>query len=366
MKKSIIALSASVVLSVHPGSASAQTAVTLYGVLDAGIDVQSPSSSSTAGNQSSLQSGISTPSRIGIKGVDDVGASLKVLFEIEAGVQIDRGDSSVPGTLFNRASWVGLSGDFGTVLVGRQLTPLYSALYSIDPFELGMAGNAGNLMHLGGGNLNGTTLVGGNNLMLENGGGSTAQNNSLRYNSHDWNGFSTELNYGFASQSDSISRGSETGATLYYRNGPLLMLASYDGINNLNDSHKFQTTLVGGSIDWSEFGLPVKTNIGYATNKGTDLIGGALTDSSNLLLGLRIPVGPHEVLFSYIHNTDNNYGLDANQIALGYTYALSNRTTLYSSIGEIFNKNSANYTLGNASNTGYGVRGFDLGLRHSF
>lgn len=358
MKKSLLTLS---VLSLFAGSALAQSSVTMYGVLDIGLNYQTPASTSTAGNLLSLQSGIFDPSRIGFKGSEDISAGLKAIFQLEAGIQVNNGQSSETGTLFNRQSWIGLSGDFGSVMAGRQLTPMYNAMYAIDPFELGMAGNAGNLMHLGGANWTGTTLIGGTNPALENGGGSQSQNNSLRYVSQSWHGFSLEANYGFGGQAGSMSDGTESGATVNYVNGPVMVLGSFDNVNAIDSSNTFRTILVGGSINWTEFGAPLKTNFGYQTNKGSDIVGGVNVDSTDLLLGLRIPVGPHEVLFSYIHSDNKNNGGKGDQYALGYTYALSKRTTFYSSIGKIINKNGDDFTIG-----GYGVQAIDLGLRHTF
>lgn len=370
MKKSLLALS---LFGILTGTAFAQSSVTMYGVLDAGLNYEKPASSSMKGDLFSLQSGISTPSRFGFKGNEDINGSLSVIFQLEAGIQLNDGQSTSNnnqttqnGTLFNRQSWLGLSGDFGSVMIGRQFTPLYNALYSIDPFELGMAGNAGNLMHLGGANLINNVLVGGNNVALANGGGSQSQNNSLRYVSHDWNGFSLEANYGFGQQTGSTSGGTESGVTFNYATGPVKLLASFDNVNAIDNSNTFKTTLVGGSINWTELGAPLITNIGYQTNKGNDVVGIANVDSTALLLGLRIPLGAHEILFSYIHNDNKNTGGNAAQYALGYTYALSKRTSFYASIGEIINKNGGMIASGNASNAGYGDKAIDMGLRHSF
>jgi len=366
MKKSLLLLS---VLATLAGAAAAQSSVTMYGVLDAGLNVETPPSSApgSAGNQYSLASGISTPSRIGFKGSEEFGASLKALFQLEAGVQLNNGQSTETGTLFNRASWIGLSGDFGMVMLGRQFTPMYNAVYSIDPFELGMAGNAGNLMQLGGANAHGANVIGGSNLLLDNGGGSMTQNSSMRYVSHVDHGFSLEFNYGLGGQPGNFSDAAETGYLINYENGPLHLLAAYDAVNAVNNSNTFKTKLAGGMIDWSVYGVPLKTSFGYQTNKGADLIGAGIADTTSLLLGLRIPVGRHEVLFSYVHlNDKNSPGYGASQFALGYTYALSNRTSFYTSVGEMLNKNGADYTLGNASSNGYGVKAFDLGIRHSF
>jgi len=187
----------------------------------------------------------------------------------------------------------------------------------------------------------------------------------LRYVSHDWNGFSLEANYGMGGQAGNTNDGTESGATVNYNNGPVMLLASFDNVNAINNSNTFKTTLVGGSLNWTDYGVPLKTNFGYQTNKGSDLVNSANIDSTDLLLGLRIPVGPHEVLFSYIHSDNKIDGGKGDQYALGYTYALSKRTTFYSSVGKIINKND-DFTTGNASNAGYGVKVIDMGLRHAF
>jgi predicted porin len=367
MKKLLLALS---ILSSFAGSAAwAQT--TFYGLVDAGVNFEAPNASSplTPGNRLALQSGLATPSHIGFTGSENLMGNLKALFKLEAGVLINNGQNSEPGVLFNRASWLGLSGDFGSVRVGRQYTPMYDAVYALDPFELGMAGNAANLMQLGGANSSGATLVGGNNPMLGNGGGSALQNNSLRYVSHSWRHFSVEANYGIGGQAGSASEGAETGMAVNYENGPLMLVAAYDSTHALSSSDVLRSTLVGGNMKWSGYGVPLTTSMGYQINQGTDLTGsvGGEVDAASWLLGLRAPFGPHEVLFSYLRFADHtSLGYEANQFALGYTYALSKRTTLYSSVGRVINKNGADFTLGNASNAGYGVKALDLGIRHAF
>lgn len=364
MKKSLLALA---VLATLAGSAAAQSSISMYGVLDAGINYQTSPITSGAGNQLTLGSGMSTPSRIGFSGSEDFGTSMRVLFQIEAGLQLNNGQSQESGTLFDRASWVGLGGDFGTVTIGRQFTPMYNALYSIDPFELGMAGNAGNLMHLGGANATNGVLIGGNNPLLLNGGGSMLQNNSMHYLSHDYDGFSFEYNHGFGQQPGDRSNGAENGFSLYFDRGPVHLLAAYDAVNSLDNSNTFKSTLVGGTLDWSDYGVPVKTSIGYQTNRGTDLLGGTNIDSTDLLLGLKVPLGRHQLMASYIHLNNNLMpGGQADQYALGYAYELSKRSWLYCSVGETRNRNGAAFTVGNASTIGYGTKSFDMGIRHSF
>ncbi|PRC93652.1 porin [Solimicrobium silvestre] len=361
MKKSLLAIA---VLASFAGAASAQSSVTVFGTLDAGMTYANTGTQAplnTANDKWSMDSGVSQASFIGFKGVEDLGGNLKAIFQLEAGIQIDNGTSSQANTLFNRASWVGLSGDFGTVTAGRQFTPLYEAVKTIDPFQLGMAGSASNLMSTGGASIVNGAIVAGNSVT------NVAQNNSLRYASQSVSGLSAIVNYSFGEQAGNTNAGRDIGATVNYANGPLSLLVSYDGVKTLDDTTTLQTTLLGGVADWAQFGFPLKTSIGYAINKGSDVVGVADVDSRDLIIGLRLPMAQHEVLASFVHKDDKTTAdLNAEQFALGYTYAISKRTVLYTSVSKMINKNGAAYTVGNASNTGYGVKVFDFGIRHSF
>ena len=260
----------------------------------------------------------------------------------------------------------GLSGDFGTVTAGRQATPLYNALNVIDPFETGFAGASTNLMNAGGGNI----VTVDNVQTMTN--GSAWQNNSLRYASQNVSGFSGEVNYGLGGVAGNNSAGREVGATANYANGPLALLISFDGVKAIDDSNTYKTTLFGGTLNLAQFGLPVKTSLGYAINKGSDIVGGTNVDSTNLILGARIPFGASEVLASYIRKNDKTaLNQDADQYAVGYTYALSKRTGLYSSLAFLRNTNGGTSQIGNASTVGnttaaYGTKAIDFGIRHSF
>jgi predicted porin len=73
------------------------------------------------------------------------------------------------------------------------------------------------------------------------------------------------------------------------------------------------------------------------------------------------------VLASFIHKNDKTArDQDANQWALGYRYALSKRTDLYTAYARIKNKNGASYTVGNAIEAGSGDKALNLGIRHTF
>jgi predicted porin len=77
-------------------------------------------------------------------------------------------------------------------------------------------------------------------------------------------------------------------------------------------------------------------------------------------------MGGGTLVASFIKKNDKQNDQDANQYAIGYLYSLSKRTTLYTAIAKIKNKNGAGYTVGNNTEPGSGDKAFDLGIRHAF
>ncbi|MEO6852897.1 MAG: porin [Rhodoferax sp.] len=111
------------------GAAQAQS-VNLYGIIDAGIETVS---NTAAGNLTRMptNSGI-TASRVGMRGKEDLGAGLSAVFTLEMGIGADTGASLQGSRLFGRQSYVGLSGDWGAVTLGRQYSMLFWSLLDAD------------------------------------------------------------------------------------------------------------------------------------------------------------------------------------------------------------------------------------------
>src|SRR5574344_2243037 len=109
MKKSLIALAA----LAASGVAMAQSSVTLYGVLDTGL-TYSKGDESVYGL---THVGGNVNSRLGFRGVEDLGNGLKATFNLESGLSADNGGNYMneSGLTFNRTSTVGLQGAFGEV-----------------------------------------------------------------------------------------------------------------------------------------------------------------------------------------------------------------------------------------------------------
>ena len=127
MKKSLIALA---VLGLS-GAAMAQSSVTLYGVADAGIGkIEAGSGLANPANDASDKTEFISgstmnngTSRLGVRGVEDLGGGLKAGFQFETGLDLDDGGNS--GAFWSRQANIWLGGNWGTVKLGRQFTPSY-------------------------------------------------------------------------------------------------------------------------------------------------------------------------------------------------------------------------------------------------
>jgi len=147
-----------------------------------------------------------------------------------------------------------------------------------------------------------------------------------------------------------------------YANGPIDVVLTYTGNNDATGTVTGKTTLLGGNYN---FGV-VKLFGAYAWNKDVTP-GGSIAlgaDSRDALIGISAPIGAGTIRASYIRLSDKaNSSADANQIAIGYTYELSKRTLLYTSLSRTGNDSAASY---NVSAAGATDKLFDVGVRHKF
>lgn len=342
MNKSLLALA---VLSAFAGAASAQTSVTVYGVVD--MAVQHENNGGAAGSKTALDSGIESGSRLGFKGSEDLGGGLKANFQLEMGVNADTGASSQGGVLFGRQAFVGLSGNFGSVNFGRQYAPIFIATDSVDPFDAGIiSGTAGV----------GTSSTG----ILGLFGTPFRTNNTVNYTTTNLGGFSGSAAYSFGEVAGDNSASRQIGLSGTYANGPALATVAYHKANDvLGNGTKF--VFVGGTWDFKV----VKAAAAYGTTK-TDT--GVLTqvDNKTAMLGVTVPVGPGNILGSWVHQKNELVGGGkSNQLAVGYTYAMSKRTDLYTSYSRTANDTNDN-AGGLAAGNGLTDKLFNVGIRHKF
>ncbi|HRN32342.1 MAG TPA: porin, partial [Comamonas denitrificans] len=307
MKKSLIALA---VLAAS-GAAMAQSSVTLYGVVDTGL-TYSKGEESVYGM---THVGGNVNSRLGFRGVEDLGNGLKATFNLEAGMGVDDGnnymDKDSNGMAFRRTSTVGLAGNFGEVRLGRMLTSSYLAVSRYDAF--------------------GDTGIGASLAWnIPQTGYAPRTENAISYTSPNFSGFKIGAEYGFGEkQKARDSRYFGMGAT--YDNGPLSLGLGYDRLNSntmdgLLAASDLKTVHLGGAYN---FGV-AKLLAFYKQTKYKDVLGGDSEKLKTFGLGVSAPVGAAgEVRASY-----NNYKISddngkANQLSLGYVHNLSKRTALY-------------------------------------
>jgi predicted porin len=119
-------------LGMLSASAFAQSSVTLYGLIDTGVEYVSHANS--AGDPVVRMPAISgeLPSRWGMHGVEDIGGGWKAIFTLENGFNTRGGDLGQGGRLFGRQAWVGLDGPWGALTFGRQYNMVFWALSDAD------------------------------------------------------------------------------------------------------------------------------------------------------------------------------------------------------------------------------------------
>ena len=331
MKPSICVLAAGLLCST---SALAQTSVTVYGIVDAGLVHES---GAAAGGTTKVSSGVASGSRLGFRGKEDLGNGMAAIFAIESGFNADTGTSGQGGVLFGRQAFVGLSGRFGSLTLGRQYTPYYKVLRDVgDPFgAVGLAGRAGNLMAL-----------------------NTRTDNLVVYTGPAIAGFKADLAYGAGEVAGDSSKNRTLSGSLGYANGPLALQAAHHRIDNPAGTDAVTNTLLAASWKFAR----LSAYLSHAANKGP-----GAADSRDSLAGVSVPFGRHRFLLSHVRHEDRSArGADAHQWGAGYYYSLSKRTDLYAAYAVIRNRNGAAYTVGNATEKGSGDRAANLGIRHSF
>ena len=115
-----------------PAVVRAQSSVTLYGIVDVAVEHVTDVGAQKSGLTRVPSLTGSLPSRVGLRGSEDLGGGLRAVFAIEGGFAPDQGTSTQGGRFFGRQTFVGLSGPWGTLSLGRQYTMLFWSLLEAD------------------------------------------------------------------------------------------------------------------------------------------------------------------------------------------------------------------------------------------
>ncbi|HEX5805796.1 MAG TPA: porin [Macromonas sp.] len=380
MKKSLISLA----VLAAAGAASAQSSVTVYGIVDAYLgnvknNIGTNGPDATKKNQTTVDSGGTSTSRVGVKGVEDLGNGLKASFQLEQGLAVDSGaalqDSQTKSyTGFDRRAQVGLSGAFGGLVFGRTYLPYFDLRSATDgdvvggeifgPRETFKLGNLGDKFA----SASGAAAVALSDYTKN-------ASNVISYTSPNFNGFTAAVAVGLGeNKSASSSAANTTSLKLQYANGPLLVgfghqkeeyqswgtssTASSNTTLNTTYQPKATYNLLAGSYD---FGV-AKLFTSYQDVKYEETYGSSGTGKAkDYHFGVSVPVAANTKLWAdYAHAKFNSDATGKDVKATGYTlgadYVLSKRTDIYVAYRATTKKNEAGTKLGENNVFGVGIK----------
>lgn len=302
MKKTVLVAA---LMACGAGSVMAQSNVTLYGTMDTSIG--------RGFNQETT--GLNTNQRgtsnWGLRGSEDLGGGLKANFHLEStALETDTGGG---GNGFTRQSWLGLSGNFGSVMLGRTTTPQsrvmgtfdLNGISAVNPYTtLGQAANGG--------------LTG------------SRQSNQVQYATPTFSGFSARIGFGFA-EVDSSEKKNWAQIAAQYKAGGLTLGAAVQpkstSFQNPADNDKYRTGYALGAKYQFD---------GIATVSGLYQQDEQKANGKLLGFGVAVPFGALEVGAQYARIMTEGTPAGAKTALKGAAayelfanYSLSKRTTLY-------------------------------------
>lgn len=324
-------------------SAMAQN-VDIYGVVDAGFQKYDTGSTTLTRAQ---ENGMST-GRLGFRGTEDLGGGLKANFNLEGGLGAQSGTlgGSTTNLIFNRAAWVGLSGNFGEVRLGRQSV---TGAQDIDTF-VSQAGNFGFRP------TNGTGIELG-----------AFQPNVIQYRSPNMSGFTFQAGFASGNNAGVTTDAQADQKSLFarYDVGSLSVMAGWQKNDGTTAVAERDFTAVGAKYD---FGF---ASVGISHARGDTSTTGSVTSTSDVA-SVRVPLANGVALHGVLAQAKDDTQTTANK-GTGHLVAvskdLSKRTRIYAAYGGV--NNEANSTMNlfgltTAAATGADTNAYAVGITHSF
>jgi predicted porin len=368
MKKSLLALAA---LTAFAGAASAQSSVTLFGVVD--LNARNVKNGA-AGSIKSLSTDGNASSRLGFRGVEDLGGGMRAGFWIEGGLGADVGSqgggNGAGGTAnWHRSSTVSLMGGFGEVRLGRDYTPTFWNHTIFDPFGTNGVGSSTNIISPAP-----TVAPFGTAQTL------VRANNSIGYFLPGGLGGL----YGqvmVAAGENQIPGNKHAGFRVGYAAGPLNVALAWGKTGTFGAGNNGATppaAVAGSAGELKAFNVGGSFNMGFMTLMGQyhRYEEGPVRELKNYLFGGSVPLGAGAFKFSIAKTSRQltaTTDADATMTVFGYTHDLSKRTTLYTHFSRVKNDAGLVYTAGvggpsAAANGGraFTSTGYEFGIRHSF
>ncbi|HEY4081495.1 MAG TPA: porin [Burkholderiaceae bacterium] len=371
-KKSVLAVS----IGLSCLAAHADEGVTIYGVADAFVQVLDGSA-----NISRVQSGGLVGSRLGFKGSEDLGGGLKAFFWLESGMSMDDGTISQSGAFFGRQSQVGLSGNFGTVSLGRQYGMLYYATTDMSIFTNAAAGPSTVLIGGFGGGYEPVRGASGTAVPPATGatgnGSPLRVNNSVRYESPSYEGFKFSVLYGAGELAGLTNQARTVDLGVRYTRDGFDVIASLvsdrTAAGSVLDATDAQTRTLAASYRIEGF----RVVAGYLDFKDKRPTNASGLDGKGAWVGADYRIGQQLFKIQYIQNKPSSGANNKTQaLGAGWVYDLSRRSALYTSLTRYKNDDRAG-TAGLGRFNGAvppgvtvpadnSITEFALGVRHSF
>jgi predicted porin len=373
------------IIATAPVAVMAQSSVTLYGLVDAGINYRTSAgvnpTTGKVGSALALVSGNDYTSRWGMQGTEDIGDGLKVIFRLESGFNAatGAGNFSVPfpndtNSLFDRMAIVGVTSPLGTVRLGRNWSSFYDGVVAGDT-AIDNFGSMTSVVLNNSSNINPklgpAAVVSGANSVVNGGLLYAWVNNSIKYNLPDNTyGLSGGALYSFGGTAGSMSNKQTWSANLDWTNGTLGLVSGYFDAKDptgLTDNPWLRAFTLGINYVLG----PVKT--GFVFTKFRNPTTGA--NQNYYYVSTNWQATPFLAFVAdWAHLQDlQNSSAGANVYKVGTSYSLSKSSTIYAEVGYANNKSQGMQSggLGIAPLTSPGVIGHNqlaiaAGLRKFF
>lgn len=333
--------------------ALAQSNVTVYGSIDAGL--RNVTNVNAAGDDRLTMgsNGTFRSNRLGFRGSEDLGGNLKAVFQLEAGFNTATGAlNNTNGQLFQREARVGLAGNWGQLDLGRQYTVAFKTIVAFDPFVFRYPSITYALSSTAG----------------------TRNSNDIQYTG-SFGDVTLRAGYALGEVAGSNSQGATQAIGAAYARGPVKLGASYTraerniGTSSAPAYRDYDHIAIGGAYTFGK----ARASLGYVdeTQKG------AARDSTAkwVWAGLAYKLTPQLGLTgAWYRNKEFNTATSASVAAgdarrdlymVGLTYALSRRTTLYSEVD--IHKLDGGFATGGTTRLNQSRRtGISAGIMHTF
>ena len=360
-------------LAASPEFAQAQSSVTVYGILDVFGGYQNTTVGGKSTSLTLMGNNGELTSRLGFRGVEDLGGGYRTSFNLETGFDPSTGAQQNTFRLFDRQAWLGIGGDFGEARMGRQNTPMFAYSGNMDAFGAATYGSAFNDFS------NWLARI----------------DNDVSYISPKFANSNVEVHYSFGEKAGVSQGGAAYQAAFQTQQGPFYLGTAFLKANNATNTVSVKQFMLGGNYDYGAG----KVYLGFFR---TDDIISATTGNA-----LSNPAGKYDPAIGPVGNVPGNYhntysvsadyrilptltmgagggyisdgsslGNSAKQFSVILNYDLSKRTRIYSVVSRLINSNTAAFKMTGASVTaptqllspdgGASETGFQVGLRHTF